>query len=187
VQFECGPRCILLDPLREKRDLRTGYVTGTIAGAIVSLNDILAKVNVNFIADPWEWGDLVPNPIPGNEPWDRAYRDFKTRLHWLLLWSDQVQVVDSFVLFNRQFEQWFREAQASHSAALEDIQTPTVSKPIGTPERKKAFLDLCYERLPYALPGAKARAQLEARANNFSESLIAELAGEEEPVRRRIK
>jgi hypothetical protein len=65
---------------------------------------------VNFIADPWEWGSLGPMQR-GDRRWTTAYQKFKTRLHWLLLWNDEVQIVDSFVLFNRQFEQWFNQAK----------------------------------------------------------------------------
>lgn len=67
-------------------------------------------VTVNFIADPWEWNSLGPMKI-GDLSWITAYQEFKTRLHWLLLWNDEVQIVDSIVLFNRQFEQWFCKAK----------------------------------------------------------------------------
>jgi hypothetical protein len=73
-------------------------------------------VIVNFIADPWEWGspqewDSPPVMRKGDPDWIAAYREFKTRLHWLLLWHDEVQILDSFVLFNTQFEQWFLQTK----------------------------------------------------------------------------
>jgi hypothetical protein len=77
---------------------------------------------VNFIADPWEWGSLGRIEM-GDRCWTTAYQEFKARLHWLLLWNDEIQVVDSFVLFNRQFEQWFDQAKARSTGrkALEGV------------------------------------------------------------------
>jgi hypothetical protein len=68
---------------------------------------------VNYIADPWEHRSYSSD----ND------RDFQTRLHWLLLWNDEVRVADSFLLFNRQFERWFYQtkARAKGRQALEGI------------------------------------------------------------------
>lgn len=64
---------------------------------------------VNFIADPWEW-PLDRKLEIGERFWTRHYTEFKFRLHWLLLWHSEVHVLDTFVLSNRQLEQWFLKA-----------------------------------------------------------------------------
>lgn len=65
-------------------------------------------LEVNFIADPWEW--RRDSRLYLSDPFrDRAYREFKSRLHWLLLWYDKVLILDTFVLFNRQIERWVEE------------------------------------------------------------------------------
>lgn len=66
-------------------------------------------MSVNFIADPWENGDRLITYA--NTEWFAAYRKFRERLHWLLLWSDSVRIADSFMLFNRQIEYWFIQAR----------------------------------------------------------------------------
>lgn len=66
----------------------------------------------NFIADPEEWRDRRPTKI-GDNGWNIAYTEFKSRFHWLFLWNNEVQVIDTFVLFNRQFEHWFSLAEPS--------------------------------------------------------------------------
>lgn len=76
---------------------------------------------VNFIADPWEW----PNPVSYlDRQWLRNYGFFRTRLHWLLLWYDEVWIQDSFAIYNRQFERWFETARLgsiSQQRALADL------------------------------------------------------------------
>lgn len=69
-----------------------------------------AKVGAaNFIADPWEW--VPPGTILPSDDWlRRRYEEFRSRLHWLFLWYDQVQFLDTFVLFNKQIEAWERES-----------------------------------------------------------------------------
>lgn len=68
--------------------------------------------SVNFIADPWEWFPAQPLDVKDRESWETltGYKDFRRRLHWLLLWYDQVRFLDTFPLFNRQIEQWFMRA-----------------------------------------------------------------------------
>lgn len=60
------------------------------------------------------------------------------------------------------------------------IQTPTVVKPPTTPERLKRFLDLCYNKLPFALPSAEAKKQVIER----EETILAEVLSKasDEPV-----
>ena len=89
------------------------------------------------------------------------------------------------VLFDQK--QRFGTARLVEMNAPVSIQTPTINKVPASPERTKQFLELCYEKLPYALPGAKARAQVEDRAKNFSNSLMKQLIEDEEPVKRKIR
>jgi hypothetical protein len=76
---------------------------------------------VNFIADPWEW----PEPVAHlDAQWLSNYRTFRARLHWLLLWYDEVWLQDSFAIYNRQFEHWFsnkRKASLSKQQALANL------------------------------------------------------------------
>lgn len=67
---------------------------------------------VNFLADPHEW--VSPRGLKHlDEAWLVNYERFKGRLNWLLLWNDEVRILDSFVLFNRQIERWVQSAQQS--------------------------------------------------------------------------
>jgi hypothetical protein len=89
------------------------------------------------------------------------------------------------VLFSQQ--ERFATSRLVGMNAPVTIRVPDVNKPPGKPERTKKFLEHCYARLPFALPGAKARALIDARANEFSNSLLTDMAKEEEPKRRRVK
>ena len=76
---------------------------------------------VNFIADPWEW----PNPVSHlDRQWRRNYGSFRTCMHWLLLWYDEVWIQDTYAIFNRQFEHWFetaRQASPPQQRALAEL------------------------------------------------------------------
>ena len=68
------------------------------------------SLSVNLIADPWEW----PCSIPLSR-WKRKrkYLSFKFRLHWSLLWHHEVQILDTFPLFNPDFEYYFNEQETN--------------------------------------------------------------------------
>lgn len=75
---------------------------------------------VNFIADPWEWP--LQKPLRHkDEYWYARYRRFKLRLHWLLLWYDQIQVLDSFALFNRQIEHWVQDTPKQEGRPAQSV------------------------------------------------------------------
>lgn len=65
---------------------------------------------VNFIADPWERAPNRTFRLRGHPFLLGEYKQFKSRLHWLLLWNDQVRILDTFALFNRQIERWVTES-----------------------------------------------------------------------------
>jgi hypothetical protein len=54
------------------------------------------------------------------------------------------------------------------------LLTPNVEKMPGTAERTKKYLEQCYQKLPYVLPGVEARKRLADRAANLSDTLIKE-------------
>lgn len=89
------------------------------------------------------------------------------------------------VLFDQK--QRFGTARLVEMSAPVSIQTPMIDKVPGSPERTREFLQVCYEKLPYAMLGAKARASVEERARTFSDSLIKRLLEDEEPVKRKIR
>jgi hypothetical protein len=64
--------------------------------------------SVNFIADPWEYPAYNELDIHSGA-WMSRYEAFRVRLHWLLLWNREVHILDTFTLFNRQFEHWVTE------------------------------------------------------------------------------
>lgn len=67
------------------------------------------------------------------------------------------------------------------------IETPTISNVPGSAERTKKYIDRCYEKLPFALPLAKAKSQLADRAENFTESLFKDTNQEPVLLKRRIR
>jgi hypothetical protein len=66
------------------------------------------------------------------------------------------------------------------------LHTPTLHKMPSSEERTKRFLNRCYEKLPFALPNAKAQKQLNDRAESFAETLFKELADAPVSAKRRI-
>lgn len=67
------------------------------------------------------------------------------------------------------------------------IQTPTVNTMPKNDERTKKFLKHCYEKLPFALPSAKAHEQLEARSEILADTLVKEIAGNAVVAKRKIR
>ncbi len=89
------------------------------------------------------------------------------------------------VLFDQEQRQGV--ARLGGMNAPVSLFTPTVKKPPATAERTKEFLDRCYEKLPFALPQAKAEKQLADRAANFSDDLLREAVDEPVAVKRKAK
>jgi hypothetical protein len=67
------------------------------------------------------------------------------------------------------------------------IATPNVRKVPAMPARTKRYLDRCYKKLPFALSSAKAKSQLAANAEKFSEKLFNEVAAAPVTAKRRIR
>jgi hypothetical protein len=67
------------------------------------------------------------------------------------------------------------------------LVTPEVLKMPSTPERRKAFLDRHYKKLPFALPTGEAQKQISDRAQTFVDDLCKELAQEPVAIKRRIR
>jgi hypothetical protein len=67
------------------------------------------------------------------------------------------------------------------------LYTPNVEKMPSSEERRKRFLDRCYEKLPFALPSAKAQKQLTDRAENFADTLLKEAEDAPVSAKRRIR
>ena len=67
------------------------------------------------------------------------------------------------------------------------LVTPDVKKMPSSPERTKRFLDRCYAKLPFALPSATAKKQVEQRAEKFAEELFRETAQEPISTKRKVK
>jgi len=67
------------------------------------------------------------------------------------------------------------------------ITTPEVATMPQKPERTKRYLELCYEKLPFALPGATAHKQILNRAEQFSDTLLKKAASEPASTKRKIR
>lgn len=89
------------------------------------------------------------------------------------------------VLFDQKQRQGV--ARLVGMSAPVSIYTPTVEKMPASEERTKKFLDRCYEKLPFAMPRAKAQKQLAERAETFSSKLLDDFAAAPASMKRRIK
>jgi hypothetical protein len=89
------------------------------------------------------------------------------------------------VLFDQKQRQGV--ARLVGMSAPVSIYTPTVEKMPSSEERTKKFLDRCYEKLPFAMPRAKAQKQLAERAETFSSKLLDEFAAAPTSMKRRIR
>jgi hypothetical protein len=67
------------------------------------------------------------------------------------------------------------------------LHTPTIEKTPEAQDITKKYLDACYEKLPFALRHDAAQKQLADRAENFSDEVLKEAAGEPVEIRRRIR
>ncbi|MES3030947.1 MAG: type IV secretion system DNA-binding domain-containing protein [Patescibacteria group bacterium] len=67
------------------------------------------------------------------------------------------------------------------------IYTPTVEKTPASKERTQKFLERCYEKLPFAMPRAKAQKQLAETAASFSTKHLDEFIAAPPSVKRRIR
>lgn len=89
------------------------------------------------------------------------------------------------VLFDQQQRQGV--ARLVGMKAPVSIFTPDVRTPPSSEARTKRYLKKCYESLPFAIPSAKARQQLEERADNFADSILREDAESPATAKRRIR
>src|SRR6185436_11379435 len=71
------------------------------------------------------------------------------------------------VLFDQEQRQGVARLVGMHAPV--SLHTPTINKTPASEERTKAYLDRCYSKLPFALPGAEAIKQLAARAETFAD------------------
>lgn len=90
------------------------------------------------------------------------------------------------VLFDQQQRQCVARLVGMRTRAPVSLYTPTVRKLPGSAERTKRYLDLCYAKFPFALPGAQAQKQLADRAENFADTLFKEIAAEPTSTKRRL-
>jgi len=126
---------------------------------------------VNFIADPNEW----MTPVVFRDPeWQRRYKIFRFRLHWLLLWNSQVRIFDSFFLFNRHIEQWFSELSLISGAAqrISSGASPALSVAIraGFPSLSEVFDQHMLRNPEYRwyFDGAPSRGYVSSLDSTFS-------------------
>ena len=67
------------------------------------------------------------------------------------------------------------------------IVTPDVRSYPSNAARTARYLDRCYEKLPFALPGEKAQANIAARAQSITDEFVNDTAGQMRSVKRRIR
>ncbi len=89
------------------------------------------------------------------------------------------------VLFDQKERQGV--ARLVGMSAPVSIRTPDVPKPPARKERTQRFLEQCYAKLPFALPGATARAQVTENPEAFAELLFGGPQNEPTTAKRKIK
>jgi hypothetical protein len=67
------------------------------------------------------------------------------------------------------------------------IVTPDVERMPSSAERTKRYLDGCYEKLPFALPSAKAQKQISDRLDDFGERILRQTTDDIPSTKRKIE
>ena len=67
------------------------------------------------------------------------------------------------------------------------LHTPEVAKMPGSEERRKKYIEACYQKLPFALPTAEAQKQIAERTQNLPEILLNDPAEAPVSAKRKIR
>jgi adenosyl cobinamide kinase/adenosyl cobinamide phosphate guanylyltransferase len=88
------------------------------------------------------------------------------------------------VLFDQQ--ERFSVARLVGMSAPVSLRTPTIQNIPSLPERTKRYLERCYAKLPFAMPGHTAHEQVLNRAEQFGNDLLKEAATEPASAKRKL-
>jgi len=89
------------------------------------------------------------------------------------------------VLFDQKQRQGV--ARLVGMSAPVSIVTPTVREFPSTEDRTERYIRACYEKMPFALTGAKARNQLDSQAKKMTDTIFAESIETPKTAKRRIR
>lgn len=143
------------------------------------------------------WSSFASDSMSESESWSESETTSRTDVPMLIpvigkeLSHVQFRTLDEqlframAVLFDQQQRQGVARIVGMNAPV--SIFTPDVSKKPGNEERTKRFLEGCYKKLPFALPGAEAKKQIAERAETFAEVLLGETADEPSTAKRRIR
>jgi hypothetical protein len=156
-----------------------GVVRGDEQGAANSWNE--SKANSDGTSNTWtesetesETESSVLIPVIGKELSNVQFRSLEEQLFRAMA-----------VLFDQQ--ERFSVARLVGMSAPASLRTPTIHKMPAPPERIKRYLERCYEKLPFALPGITAQKQIISRAEQLGDSLLKEVRKEPTSAKRKLR
>jgi hypothetical protein len=147
--------------------------------------------------DPNSWSESLAESDGESSTWTTSEAESETRSSVLIpvfgkeLSHVQFRSLDEqlfrsmAVLFDQQQRQGV--ARLVGMSAPVSLFTPTIAKMPSSEERRKAFLDQCYAKLPFALPSALAQKGLDDKAEHFVDNLFNELSNEPASNKRRLR
>lgn len=186
-----------------REEFRTSYSRSkgrsTGGGAFTGMTDSSGaggRISDNEVEDPNAWNQSIAHSSGDSSTWTESESESETtssvfipvfgkELAHVQFRSLEEQLFRAMaVLFDQQQRQGV--ARLVGMSAPVSLFTPTVDKMPKAEELTKKYLDACYEKLPFALRHDVAQKQLTDRADNFSDEILNEAAGEPTEIRRRV-
>jgi hypothetical protein len=187
-----------------REELRTSVSRGTsrsTGGGVFSGTtgtiSLGGAIHSNEVQDPNAWNESYAESGGDSSTWTESGTQSETESSVLIpILGKEL----AHVQFRSLEEQLFRamavlfDQQQRHGVARivgmsapVSIATPEVHKMPSTPERQKAFLQACYEKLPFALPAALAQKGLTDRAEHMNNDFLRQVASEPVSAKRKLK
>jgi hypothetical protein len=147
--------------------------------------------------DPNIWNESIADSSGDSSTWTESESESETESSMLIpvmgkelahvqFRSLEEQLFRSMaVLFDQHERHGVARLVGMHAPV--SLVTPTVHKMPSSVERKTSFLARCNEKLPFALSGAAAQKQLDARKSTFTDNLFREAANEPVTAKRRLR
>lgn len=161
----------------------TEYFAGDDTSEVQSSSQSDSDFSSASEGENWTWSEVetetksyVPTLVPvlGKELSHVQFRSLEEQLFRAMA-----------VLFDQQERQCVGRVVGMNAPV--SLFTPTVEKMPGSKERTQRFLDKCYDRLDFALPGSVARKAIKKREEDLPKELLNEIIGEESlTAKRRI-
>jgi hypothetical protein len=186
-----------------REELRTSYTkgTGTSSGGGEFAGTTTSRSDGGVIRDSEEgdassWSESGADSEGTSSTWTDSETESETESSVLIpvmgkeLSNVQFRSLDEqlframAVLFDQQ--ERFSVTRLVGMSAPVSIRTPTIQKLPPFPEQAARYLNRCYEKLPFALPGATALKQITDRARQFGDELFNIQPQEPTTTRRRL-